>query len=173
MCSHIYYSITRVFVFWGREQGVNIVDCWCYIIISMKNKIAYNVAKVLFSLIILLPVASLVGLLLGFDIDPKREYYYTDEAFEFIKVLMAAGYITAINAVVFAVSLYLIWTKRVALAAVLVFPITVNVVAFHLFLDAGLLTGGAALGNLMLIINLYFFWYHKEQYRNVLAKDLV
>ena len=38
MCAHIYYSITRVFVFWGREQGVNIVGYWCYIIINMKNK---------------------------------------------------------------------------------------------------------------------------------------
>ncbi len=138
----------------------------------MKNKITYNVAKVLFSLIILLPVVSLIGLMLGYDIDPKREYYYTDEAFEFIKMLMAVGYITAINALVFTFSLYLIWTKRVALAAVLVFPITVNVVAFHLFIDNGLLTSGASLGNLMLLINIYFFWYHKEQYRTVLAKDL-
>jgi hypothetical protein len=136
------------------------------------QKYIYIVSKIVFSLIILLPVVSLVGLMFGAEIEPKREYYHTDEAFVFIEVLMAAKYITIINALVFAGSLVLLWTKRVALAAVLAFPITVNVVAFHAFLDGGLFTSGAFLGNLMLIINVYLFWYHREQYRAFLAKSV-
>jgi putative oxidoreductase len=136
------------------------------------QKYTYLISKILFSLIILLPVVSLIGLLFGADIEPKPEYYNTPEAFLFIQILMDAMYITIINAIVFVVTLVLLWTKRVALAAVLVFPITVNVFAFHAFLDGGLFTSGAALGNLMFIINIYFLWYHREQYRQLLAKDI-
>lgn len=136
------------------------------------KKYIYIVAKVVFSLIILLPVVSLVGLMFGADIEPKPEYYNTPEAFLFIKLLMDAMYITVINALVFVVGLVLLWTKRAALAAVLVFPITVNVFTFHAFMDGGLFTEGAFLGNIMFIINIYFLWYHREQYRQLLAKDV-
>ncbi len=138
----------------------------------MKNKYLYRSLKVIFSLIILLPVVSLIGILLGYDIEPKPEYYTNVEAYYFIKVLMDSMYITVINSIVFTVGLILLWTKRVALASILIFPITVNVVAFHAFLDSGLFTGGALMGNCMLAINLYFFWYHFAQYKSVLAKDI-
>src|SRR3989344_5396207 len=59
------------------------------------------------------------------DVEPKPEYYHTPEAYLFIKILMDAMYITVINAIVFVVGLVLLWTKRAALAAVLVFPVTV------------------------------------------------
>ena len=136
------------------------------------HKYIYIVSKVIFSLIILVPVGSLIGLMMGFDIEPKPEYYHTPEAYLFIKILMDAMYITVINAIVFVVGLVLLWTKRAALAAVLVFPVTVNVVAFHAFMDGGLLTSGALLGNIMFIINVYFFWHHREQYRQLLAKSV-
>ena len=55
-------------------------------------------------------------------------------------------------------------------AALLILPITVNVVAFHLFLDGGLLTGGAVLGNIMLLVNAYFLWQHRHEYRPLLAQ---
>lgn len=142
---------------------------------NLRNKIMkkyiYVVLKVVFSLIILLPVVSLIGLMFGADIEPKPEYYNNAEAYNFIKVLMDSMYITVINAIVFVVGLVLMWTKRTALAAVLIFPITINVVAFHAFLDGGLFTGGALLGNIMLLINLYLFWYHREQYQHLLAKN--
>ena len=136
------------------------------------QKYIYIGSKVLFSLIILLPVVSLIGLAFGADIDPKREYYHTDEAFTFIQVLMDSMYITIINALVFAVGLVLLWTKRTALAAVLVFPITVNVFAFHAFLDGGIFTSGAVLSNLMLVINIYLLRCHRAQYSQLLAKDM-
>lgn len=114
--------------------------------------------KVIFSLIILLPIVSLSGILLGADIQPKQEYYQTPEAFAFIQILMDSMYITVINSVIFAVGLVLIWTKRVALAMALILPISVNVVGFHAFLDGGLLTSGALMGNILLGLNLYFMW---------------
>lgn len=137
------------------------------------KKYLYVVLKVIFSLIILIPVVSLIGIILGYDIEPKPEYYHTSEAFTFIQILMDSMYITVINSFVFTIGLVLLWTKRTALAAVIIFPITVNVVAFHAFLDGGLFTSGALMGNVMGAINLYFFWYHWGQYRQLLGRDEV
>ncbi len=33
-----------------------------------------------------------------------------------------------------------------------------------MFSDGGLLTGGAALGNIMLLVNAYFLWQHRQEY---------
>ena len=135
------------------------------------KKFVHIAIKLIFSLIILVPIASLFASLLGYDVAPKPEYYNNPEAFAFIKVLMDSMYITIINALVFAIGLVLLWTKREALAAVIIFPITVNIVAFHAFLDGGLLTGGAVMGNILLLINLYLFWYYCSQYKQLLAKN--
>ena len=71
---------------------------------------------------------------------------------------------------VHAVALACLWTRRTALAALLILPITVNVVAFHAFLDGGLLLPGAILGNVMLLINAYFLWQHRNEYRPLLDR---
>ena len=63
-----------------------------------------------------------------------------------------------------------LWTRRTALAALLILPITVNVVGFHAFLDGGLLTAGAMLGNIMLLINAYFLWQQRRVYASLLAQ---
>jgi hypothetical protein len=72
--------------------------------------------------------------------------------------------------VVHVIALFFLWTRRTALAALLVLPITVNVVAFHLVLDGGLLTAGAVLGNVMLLINLYFLWTRQRELAPLWAK---
>lgn len=133
----------------------------------------YITLKIIFSLILLLPVVSSIAIMLGYNFEPKPEYYQTIEAYNFIKVLMDSGYITVINSLVFAIGLVLLWTRRTALAAIIVFPIVVNIVAFHAFLDGGLFTSGAIMGNIMLAINLYLFWYYWNQYSQLLQKDLI
>ncbi len=74
-------------------------------------------------------------------------------------------------AIVCVLALVLLWTKREALAAILILPITVNVVGFHLFLDGGLFTMGALLGNIMAAINLYFIWKYRAAYRSLLERS--
>ena len=118
------------------------------------KKYLHIAAKVLFSLILILPVAGATGVL-G---EATRELYNTDEAYAFIEMLVNVGYINYMMAAVHVIALIALWTKREALAAMLVLPITLNVVAFHLVLDGGLLTGGALLGNIMLLLNLYLLW---------------
>jgi hypothetical protein len=73
--------------------------------------------------------------------------------------------------VVHVLALVCIWTGRMALAALLVLPITVNVVAFHLVLDGGLHKAGAILGDIMLLLNVYFLWQQRGKYRALIEKD--
>jgi hypothetical protein len=125
-----------------------------------------NVAlKVILSLILVLPILGLTGLFPP----PTRDLYNTDEAFQFIVTLNEVRYISFIMGVVHVLALVLLWARRTALAALLILPITVNVVGFHLVLDGGLLTGGAVLGNIMLLLNAYFLWQNRRHYAPLMA----
>ncbi len=127
------------------------------------KKALHIIAKVLLSLILLLPIVGTTGLL-G---EATRDLYNTDQAFAFIQALTTVMYINYIMAVVLVIALIALWTKREALAALLILPITVNVVAFHAVLDGGLLTGGALLGNIMLLLNLYLIWKNRDAYKSL------
>jgi hypothetical protein len=119
------------------------------------------VLKVMLSLILILPI---LGVLRVFP-PPTPDLYNTLDAFEFIQTLEEVRYITIIMVVVHVIALVCIWTGRMALAALLILPITVNVVAFHLVLDGGLHKAGAILGDVMLLLNVYFLWQQRSKYR--------
>ncbi len=131
------------------------------------KKYLHLTAKLIFSLILILPVAGVTGLL-G---EATRDLYNTDQAFAFIEVLKDIAYINYMIAVAHVIALFALWTKREALGALLVFPVTLNVVGFHLMLDGGLLTAGATLADLMLLINLYLLWLHRAQYLPLFAQS--
>ena len=122
--------------------------------------------KIVLSLILVLPILGLLGVFPP----PTQDLYNTAEAFDFIETITEGRYISIIMGLVHVVALVCLWTRRTALAALLILPITVNVVAFHAFLDGGLLTAGAVLGNIMLAINAYFLWQHRHEYRPLLAQ---
>lgn len=128
------------------------------------KKVLHILAKVLLSAIILLPIVGSTGAL-G---EATRDLYNTDQAFAFIQMLTEIMYINYMMTGVLIVALIALWTRREPLAALLIAPITANVVAFHLFLDGGLLTGGAVLGNVMLLLNLYFLWKNRAAYAPLL-----
>lgn len=131
------------------------------------KKVVNIILKVLLSAILLMPILGAFGVFP----EPTADMYGSPEAFAFIQSLMDSGYIMIINSVVFILAFVLLWAKREALAALLLLPITVNIVAFHLFLDGGLLTAGAAMGNLLLVLNLYFMWQYRSQYAGLLSKS--
>lgn len=123
------------------------------------KKYSHIAAKVLFSLILILPIIGITGLL-G---EATRNLYNTDQAFAFIQLIDGlAVYISYMMAVVHVLALIALWTKREALAALLELPIMLNIIAFHLFLDGGLFTAGAVLADLMLILNVYILWKNQE-----------
>lgn len=128
-------------------------------------KKVFNVLlKLILSLILVMPILGATGIFPA----PTQEMYNTKEAYTFIAMLMAGKYIVIIEALVFAPAIVCLWTKRVALAALLILPITVNIVGFHLFLDGGLFTGGAVMANVLLVLNLTFLWQERKEYTSLL-----
>lgn len=128
-------------------------------------KVLHIILKIILTLILITPILGAFGIFP----EPTKEMYNTDEAFNFIQILMnTANYIKYTMAIVFAVGIVLLWTKREALSAILIAPITINIVGFHLFLDGGLFTSGAIMGNILLLLNIYLLWKNKDQYNNLL-----
>ncbi len=129
-------------------------------------KILNLILKIALCLILLMPILGALGIFP----DPTQDLYNSPESFAFIEALTATGYILYINAAIFAVSIVLIVMNRMTLAALLILPITVNVAAFHLFLDGGLFTAGAVLADIMLLLNAYFLWQNRARYMGLWAK---
>lgn len=124
--------------------------------------------KVILSLILILPIFGVLHIFPA----PTADMYGNAEAFAFIQMLsQGAAYIDYIMVIVFVISLVLIWTGRMALAALLILPITVNVVGFHMFLDNGVFVAGSIPADIMLALNLYFIWKHRSQYSQLISKS--
>ena len=103
---------------------------------------------------------------------PTADMYNNPQSFAFIQMLMnSASYINYIMAIVFAMALVLVWTKRMALAVLIILPITVNILAFHLFLDGGLFTPGSIPAVMLATLNLYFLWQQRDSYSQLLSKS--
>jgi hypothetical protein len=100
-----------------------------------------------------------------------RDLYNTDEAFAFIEMLTTASYILYMMVVVHILAIIALWTRREVVGALLALPITLNVVGFHLWLDGGLLTGGALMGNVMLVLNLYLLYIHCAKLQTLAKQD--
>ncbi len=129
-------------------------------------KIFNIVLRVVLALLIVSPILGAFGVFPA----PTADLYNTPEAFAFINMLFTNGYIVYIMALVFAVSIVLIIMNRMALVALLLLPITVNIFAFHAFLDGGPFTAGALMGNVLLLINLYFLWQNRQKYAVLWSK---
>lgn len=130
------------------------------------NAILSNVGKVLLTLLLVMPILGTLGIFPA----PTADMYQTPEAFQFINLLMQSRYIMVINSVVYLITLFCLWTRRTALAALLLLPISINIVGFHAFLDGGLLTGGAVMGNVLLLLNLAFLWQQRANYKSLWEK---
>ncbi len=128
-------------------------------------KIAHTIAKVLLTLISILPIFGLLGLFPA----PTRDMYHTDGAYAFIQMLMEhAIYIDYMMVSVLLVSVVLMWTKRELVAAFLIAPITANIIGFHLFLDGGLLNTGSIPSLVMLVATICLFYTNRDQLRTLL-----
>jgi len=130
----------------------------------MKN-VGNTILKVLLSLIMVMPILGTLGIFPA----PTADLYANPKSFAFIEALMNSGYINAIMAIVFALALVCLWTNRTALAALLILPLTVNIVAFHAFLDGGLLTPGSIMADILLVLNVYFLYQQRNVYRTLLV----
>ena len=65
------------------------------------------------------------------------------------------------------VCIVLLAIGRTALAAVVLAPFSVNVIAFHWFLDAAPISAASSPGYALLILNLFFLWENRSKYRSL------
>jgi hypothetical protein len=124
--------------------------------------------KVLLSLILIIPILGALKLIPG----ATRDLYNTDAAFNFIKMI-TSNYLSFGIAITTALTIVSMWSGRVALAMLLLLPITTNVIGFHLFLDGGLFTAGAQMGNVMALIQAYFVWKYRGEYTQLFKKSTI
>ncbi len=88
------------------------------------------------------------------------------EAGAFMGALVSTGYLMIIVAIVeISVGILLLINQYVPLALLLLAPIAVNIIAFHLFLDIGGIGGGA----LVFILNVFLLFAYKNRYAPLLA----
>ena len=132
-------------------------------------KILNTIFRVVLALLLISPILGALGIFPP----PTSDLYTNTEAFVFIDTLMKGRYITNIMAIVFAISIVLIVMNRMALVALLILPIVVNIVGFHAFLDGGLFSAGAIMADVLLFLNAYFLWQNRGQYKVLWNKSSV
>lgn len=130
------------------------------------KKIFNILCKIVLVLIMIMPILGTLGVLP----EPTADMYTSEKAFNFIQALTDGKYIPILNALIFASAIVLTIMNRTALMALLILPITVNIVAFHWFLDGGPFTVGAVMGNVLFLLNIYFLWQNKKIYAVLLKK---
>ena len=117
------------------------------------------VLRILLGLFLLMPVAGALKLFP----EPTAEMY-SPEGWAFMSALMNTGYMMPLIALLSLVCGVLFLMNRTALAAALLAPFTVNVIGFHLFLDAATISAPAIPAYILLVLNAYFLWINKEKY---------
>jgi glycerol-3-phosphate acyltransferase PlsY len=130
------------------------------------KKIIHIIIKVVFTLLLISPILGTFGIFPA----PTAEMYTNLQAFAFIQALMDAQYLMIMMAVVHILAIIAIWTRREALAALLELPIALNIVGFHAFLDNGIVSKGAIMGDVLLIIVIYVIWKNRDRYRTLFQR---
>lgn len=117
--------------------------------------------------LILLMIPAILGTF-GIFPAPTPDLYKTEIAYNFINALMTSQYIMWMMSAVFAICIALVLKNKMALVALLLLPITLNIFGFHLFLDGGIFTSGAIMGNVIFAINLYFLYQNRSVYKTLM-----
>lgn len=127
------------------------------------SSLANVVGKVLLTLLMIMPILGALGIFPP----PTPDMYGTPEAYQFINLLMTSKYVMLMSTVAYLFAIFCLWTKRTALAALLILPITLNIIGFHAFLDTGIFSAGAIMGNVFFLLNIAFLWQQRAQYASL------
>jgi hypothetical protein len=123
-------------------------------------KIVNIVVRIVLGLLFISPILGAIGVFPP----PTADMYNTAQAFSFISALFAVKYVIYIMAVVFFIAFVLTVMNKMAIVALLILPIVVNIISFHLFLDAGIFTAGAVMADVLVLLNLFLLWQHRAKY---------
>lgn len=123
------------------------------------------ICRILLILLLAMPVLGSLGLF-----PPPTAEMYTPQGWAFMSAMMATGYMLPALGMTFGVVLVLALLNRMALAAILLAPVTVNIMLFHWFLDASPVSAAAAPAYVLLFLNAFFLWRNWHVYRPLWMK---
>lgn len=123
-------------------------------------KILRIILRALLGLLLLLPILGTAGVFPAPTAD-----LYTPSGWAYMEALMNAGYVMPLLGITFFAVLVLTIINRMALAAVILAPVTVNIICFHALVDTGLISPSASLGILLFILNAFFLWDNRTKYK--------
>lgn len=127
-------------------------------------KIFALVLRILLGLFLLMPVVGALGVLP----EPTADMY-SPAGWAFMSALMETGYMMPLVTITSLICAILFFWGKEALAAVLLAPFTVNVIAFHLFLDPNPFAATTIPAWILLLLNLFFLWRNREKYKMLWA----
>lgn len=117
--------------------------------------------RILLGLLLLMPVMGALGIFP----EPTAEMYSTQAAWEFSSALTNSGYMMPMIGLLALVCSVLFFANKTAIAAALLAPFTTNVIAFHVFLDATLLSSATIPAYILVLLNGYFLWQNLPKYK--------
>ena len=122
-------------------------------------KILHHVLRVLLGLLCIIPICGTLGVFPAPTAD-----LYTPSGWAFMSALMASGYLMPLMGLTFAAVLVCVILNKTALAAIILLPMTVNIICFHAFVDIGLLNPAASMGIVLAVLNGFFLWEGRGRY---------
>lgn len=129
---------------------------------SSSMKVLTIILRILLALVLLLPVLGTLGVF-----PPPTADLYTPAGWAFIEALMNTGYMMPLVGITCALCLVLVIMGKTALAAVLLAPLSVNVVLFHVMLDGTFFSPSAIPAWVLLLLNVYFLGVNRARYREM------
>jgi putative oxidoreductase len=109
-------------------------------------------------------IYTVFSLAFFFNLLPQGEH--SEAATQFMMGLFAAGYVMPlVKTLELVCGIALLAGKFVSLAAVIIFPVTLNIVLFHLFLEPQ----GLLITVVMLAANVFLFYANRERYSQLLV----
>ncbi len=130
----------------------------------MKN--SYHIVRIITGLLLLATFAAKFRFIpSGLDM----EHLFTPEGWSFITVINANGYLfPAVGIVSLVCGLAFLSNRYVALAAVVLMPVTVNFVLFHIFLGLPEVSLREAVPYVFFALNVTMLYHEREKYTALL-----
>ena len=126
----------------------------------LRNRIFVRTVQILFGLYLIF--FGVIGYLIKM---PMPEY--NEAATAFLTGLFASGYLFHLMSLVFVLSgLMFIFNKWSAFGSILLAPITVNIILFHLFLDMT----GWWMALIFVVLHVYLLVIHWPRYKPMFSK---
>lgn len=103
--------------------------------------------------------------LFGWEPPPVR-----DEARQMQEAILSSGYVIPVILIVyFSAGLSWVFDRYVALSAIVLFPISVNIELFHFVLNRSAF--GLVVGSVLLAVNLYMLYRNRSAYERLLDRQ--